>query len=355
MQRKSEGSIQRKMADLRLVCDQEIRIHQQKADSAMNSFRNFLQSIKIRAEESIGDQEKLVKAKNHLRELEDDLVKALAVKTRKEAKRIAIAESLSITKARIEELKKTLKDQHTRRDEYKAIISQPLVALAALEEKSNTNINHLKDLEEAISWYNEALGFRIEGGHGVKFIFNKIDILNPSKEYSFTIRHENDTYTLLDCDPYLEDSKELMRELNKTNGLFRFVRIMREKFCVAASGSLQPNSPPDTSTLTLSAPASSITVSSINESLIEQNESIVESQAEINRPPKKVNRGKAQKQENLSPKSALSLRRSPRFKEDFCGSRMRCSVWHKFKAPPFGAEQSSRKTPICLLISPSSQ
>lgn len=42
----------------------------------------------------------------------------------------------------------------------------PLKALAALEEKSNTNINHLKDLEEAISWYNEALGFRIEGGHG---------------------------------------------------------------------------------------------------------------------------------------------------------------------------------------------
>lgn len=61
MQRKSEGSIQRKMADLRLVCDQEIRIHQQKADSAMNSFRNFLQSIKIRAEESIGDQGKIRK------------------------------------------------------------------------------------------------------------------------------------------------------------------------------------------------------------------------------------------------------------------------------------------------------
>lgn len=80
------------------------------------------------------------------------------------------------------------------------------------------------------------------------------------------------------------------------------------------AGSLQPSSPPDTSTLTLSAPASSITVSSINESLIEQNELIVESQAEINRPPKKVNHGKAQKQENLSPKSALSLRRSPRFK-----------------------------------------
>lgn len=46
----------------------------------------------------------------------------------------------------------------------------PLKDLAALEEKSNTNIYYLKDLEEAILWYNEALGFRIEGGHG-KLVF----------------------------------------------------------------------------------------------------------------------------------------------------------------------------------------
>lgn len=49
------------------------------------------------------------------------------MKTRKEAKHIAIAESLSVTKARIEELKKSVKDQHSRRDEYKAIISQQLI------------------------------------------------------------------------------------------------------------------------------------------------------------------------------------------------------------------------------------
>lgn len=51
--------MQRKMADLRLVCDQEIRINQQKADSAMNSFRKYLQSIKLRSEETIGDQGKI--------------------------------------------------------------------------------------------------------------------------------------------------------------------------------------------------------------------------------------------------------------------------------------------------------
>ena len=35
---------------------------------------------------------------------------------------------------------------------------------------------------------------------------------------------------MLDCDPHLNDTKELIYELNKTNGLFKFVRIMREKF-----------------------------------------------------------------------------------------------------------------------------
>lgn len=47
-----------------------------------------------------------------------------SVKTRKEAKQIAIADSLSVTKARIEELKGVVEDHRARRDEYAAIISE---------------------------------------------------------------------------------------------------------------------------------------------------------------------------------------------------------------------------------------
>lgn len=39
---------------------------------------------------------------------------------------------------------------------------------------------------------------------------------------------------VLDCDPHLNDIKELLTELNKSNGLFKFVRTMREKFQEAA-------------------------------------------------------------------------------------------------------------------------
>lgn len=37
-------------------------------------------------------------------------------------------------------------------------------------------------------------------------------------------------FSVLACKPHLNDTKDLIRELNRTNGLFKFVRIMREKF-----------------------------------------------------------------------------------------------------------------------------
>lgn len=36
--------------------------------------------------------------------------------------------------------------------------------------------------------------------------------------------------SVLDCEPSLKDTKELIHELNKTDGLFKFVRVMRRKF-----------------------------------------------------------------------------------------------------------------------------
>lgn len=40
---------------------------------------------------------------------------------------------------------------------------------------------------------------------------------------------------MIECDPQLNDAKELLRELNRSNGLFKFVRTMREKFQAAVT------------------------------------------------------------------------------------------------------------------------
>jgi kinetochore protein Spc25 len=68
----------------------------------------------------------------------------------------------------------------------------------------------------------------------VKFVFSKIDIQNPDNEYSFCIKLNKDRYNLLQCTPFLKDSEELVKDLNCSNDLFKFVRIMRERFQAAA-------------------------------------------------------------------------------------------------------------------------
>lgn len=52
------------------------------------------------------------------------LIFAFVVKTQKEAKRMAMLESISIVKARVQELKGLVKDQRERKGQYSAIISQ---------------------------------------------------------------------------------------------------------------------------------------------------------------------------------------------------------------------------------------
>nr|KAJ0203553.1 hypothetical protein LSAT_V11C500234380 [Lactuca sativa] len=228
--RVGDRDIRAKMAELRLITDKEIEIHQRRQEAAVLSLRKSLQSIKFDAQETVLNQDKIGKLKAQLRAVEDDLVKALSVKTRKEAKKMAIADSISATKARLEEHKKIVADQRTRKDEFAAIISESFEALKENEEKHSQDAERREEIEEAISWYNRVLGFRIETGHGIKFIFSNINKKNPNEEYYFTIRLENDIYSLLDCHPNVSEVKKLIHELNATNGLYRFVRTMRAKF-----------------------------------------------------------------------------------------------------------------------------
>ncbi|CAA0826683.1 Unknown protein [Striga hermonthica] len=239
MQGPSNGSVLARMAERRLVCEREIPIQQQRIDSLITVSKIRFDSAKFEAQRTIQTQ----------------------VKTRKEAKRIALMESISSMQGRIEELKELVEDQGEKKNQYAAIISQQLEALTASKEKCSGKKEHQKQIEEAISWYNRVLGFRIECGHGVKFVFCNINRENPQEEYSFTIRHENDIYTLLKCDPPLSDTKKMVNELNKTNGLFKFVRMMREKFQESATRGISQrfsSHDQDPSVISLSAPVSPV-------------------------------------------------------------------------------------------------
>ncbi|XP_059443555.1 kinetochore protein SPC25 homolog [Corylus avellana] len=310
----AEGTVRTNMESLRLICDREIPIQQQKMDALLASFRKSLESIRARAQETVQNQGKLGELKAKLREAEDEMVKALAVKTRKEAKRMAIMDSISAQKGRVEELKRSVQEQKARRNQHAATISQHTLALAASERKSNEEVECKGETQEAISWYNRVLGFHVEGGPGVKFTFKNINLKNPDEEYSFTIRYAYDTYTLLNCDPHLNDTKELIHELNKTNGLFKFVRIMREKFQEAVAQGFLPQLTThhqESSTISMSAPSLSVSTDKSESSVVENDHQV--KWGEGNRHSKKAHHARVIP-DVLSPGSASSLRRSPRFK-----------------------------------------
>ncbi|KAK6920662.1 Chromosome segregation protein Spc25, C-terminal, partial [Dillenia turbinata] len=309
-----ERSARAKMEELWLIYNKDIQIRQEKMDSAVTLFRKTLDSIKARAENAVQNQVKMGKLKSQLRDVEDDLVKALAAKTRNEAKRMAVVDSISATKARIDEVKKIVQDQRTRKDEFATIIAQQCLVLSSRENKGDQQNEHKKEIQEAILWYNKVLGLKIEAGYGVKFIFTNINMKNPAEEYSFSVRLVNDAYTLLECNPQLNDTKELIHELNETNGLFKFVRIMRAKFQEAAVAGSQPEPTSlcqDSSTVSISAPAPSVATENISESPAEQR--VLQYSTETDRLVAKLNRGRG-KQVTQSPGSAIYPRRSPRFK-----------------------------------------
>ncbi|XP_068643846.1 kinetochore protein SPC25 homolog isoform X2 [Aristolochia californica] len=302
MQKSSD--LPRKMAEIRLITEKEMQIHRHKAASTINSLCESLQSIKMKAEETAQHQVKLLKLKDYHRQQVDDMV---SVKTQKEAKHRSTIEALSDVKSRVEKLEKVLLEQQRRRDRCKKIISEQLLALAALDQKRSKVKEHNEDFQEPICWYNRVLGIHIEGGQGVKFIFNKIDLKSPNKKFSFTIRHDNDTYTLVDCEPSLDNIEDLIQDLNQTNELYKFVRTIREKFRLATSDAPHHFTYSDMPSTSITASASSVSVSG-------QNKSQTGQRADLDRPSKKVNHGIPYKPLTASPGSALPVRRSPRFK-----------------------------------------
>ncbi|KAM3355371.1 hypothetical protein ACQJBY_025881 [Aegilops geniculata] len=176
--------------------------------------------------------EKLNALKDQLRGLEAGLAEALSTQLKKESECKHTSESISNATATNEQLRGLLLDQRARRDEFANVIAHQIEAVEALE--ANVDAMGKKNLDEAITWYNKFLGFRVVAGEGVKFVFNKVDMHSPDDEYSFCIKVNKDEYSLIQCTPLLKDTEELVKDLNCTNDLFKFVRIMRARFQAAA-------------------------------------------------------------------------------------------------------------------------
>ncbi|XP_078428436.1 kinetochore protein [Wolffia australiana] len=302
------------MADLRRAWERDARARRQNVEQSAAAFRRVLQATWTRAEENIDHGEKLVNTKMCLKELEEDLREALVVKSRKDAKNTTISASLSAAKVQTEDFRKTLEAYKSKRAEYESIISS---AMEELNRDNSKDDDDIEATEEGILWYKKVLGFRIEGGEGVKFVFDKIDSEDPDMEYTFTIRLNNDTYTMLQCCPTVPDVKVLLDEVNQTNGLYKFVRAMRKKFQEAAKNGIlwkiSDSARPEMSVVSVSSPP----LASADDSKSETSSLHINS--EVASPHKERSSVKEAKRSSSNRRTSQSklneaLRRSPRRK-----------------------------------------
>eukprot|EP00249_Psilotum_nudum_P027531 c35315_g1_i1 orf=153-803(+) len=105
--------------------------------------------------------------------------------------------------------------------------------LAEIEKTFSERKLKLEAQREAVSWYEDRLGFRVEPStNALKIVFTKLDPNDMDRKFSFSIRHDKHTnlYTILECEPHLESNKELVDELNRTNKLYDFIRSMCSQF-----------------------------------------------------------------------------------------------------------------------------
>ncbi|TVU18329.1 hypothetical protein EJB05_34419 [Eragrostis curvula] len=151
-----------------------------------------LASARSIAEQTLSRREQLKGLKNENRDLESQLQQALSLKFRKESNHKLVTDSVSSTTATTEELNKSLMDLRNQRDRCTAVIS--------------------------------------DGLKGVKFIFDKIDPQHPEKEFWFCIMFDNGSYNLVQCEPPIKEFEEMVKDLNLSGDLFKFVRVAREKF-----------------------------------------------------------------------------------------------------------------------------
>uniref|UniRef100_A0A452XMC5 Kinetochore protein SPC25 n=1 Tax=Aegilops tauschii subsp. strangulata TaxID=200361 RepID=A0A452XMC5_AEGTS len=112
---------------------------------------------------------------------------------------------------------------------------------------------------------------------------------------------------VLQCSPPVEDSEELMKDLNLTNDLVKFVRIIRQRFQAAALNGDLPVSPTvcsDASAIPISSPV----IKSVD-SRSKNDRDRSNSQSKNRKPALPAKR----KASAVSAASPGSVRRSPRF------------------------------------------
>ncbi|KAG0541216.1 hypothetical protein BDA96_03G477100 [Sorghum bicolor] len=252
------ADLRRRIKEQRAAIKRRITDSRDRTAAASSTFNAALLEARSIANQTVSNRAKLSQQKQHLRKLESDLAQALSVQTSRMSNHKLMTESISNTIATNEQLRRLVMDRRATRDACMNAISNQLKDIESLEAESDADGD--KNLENSLMWYDKFLGFQVVGGEGVKFVFNKIDVQSPDKEYSFCVKLVEERYVLVRCVPFVDGIEELVKELNCNNDLYKFVRFMRNRFQAATISGNQLSSSfcPEVLSITSSSPALSV-------------------------------------------------------------------------------------------------
>merc|ERR1711962_1585230 len=91
------------------------------------------------------------------------------------------------------------------------------------------------NIQKSIKPYEQYMGLRMrvtrnedENGSHLRFTFTLIDPLDPEREFSFSLKIEDDVYSVFDLCPPVADVNLLVKELNDSGDLRRFFCEVRK-------------------------------------------------------------------------------------------------------------------------------
>lgn len=117
-----------------------------------------------------------------------------------------------------------------------------------LEALEKVTVAKKEKVDKALSFFKERLGLRfdvVKSEEQVKVIFDRIDVNNLEREFSFDTKIVNSKYIISNCEPPINQLDVYVEMLNKSNDFGRFVLTMRKAFkraLIAESGqNVAPN------------------------------------------------------------------------------------------------------------------
>jgi len=177
----------------------------------------------------------------------DDAINALrkkekALKTELNKLNKAIDQELSAVQE-TEQSVKQLRDRETLLPQQLESAKRQLQIQLQSLEKANVEISQmeserrqkLESLAKGTAFYSERLALLFERfedreGH-LRFTFYRVDPRDPKREFHFDICVIDNVYSLLACEPFsLPGASSWLKELNDSNDLSAFVRVMRKGF-----------------------------------------------------------------------------------------------------------------------------